>query len=147
MEMNTFFRLCVYLCLIMLIFTLSVNLASSLSLFSSSSLSGSTDTSNIVVSVDNILKSLTSFEGTVNYIWLLFITLGGIGSFLGARMYGSTSIIGIYLFAAVFWTSYMRCLNIINIAKFIPNELLIIITAGVSFIWIAAIISMITYTS
>lgn len=142
MDISNYFRICVYFCLGLIIFTLCINLVSALNIFTSIDTGvSSTGSSN------DIFTQITGLSGGMQFIWASVLTIGGFLAIVMAKMLQSTSIIGIYLFSSVFWTSYSRFVTTININSFIPSNFLIIFTVGLLFIWGAAVISMLTNVS
>jgi hypothetical protein len=121
----------------MIIFTLCVNFVSALGIFSSVPI-GATKAS--------ILTEISGLSGGYETLWVVLLVAIGF-TIVIAKWVSSTSIIGIYLFSSIFWTSYSRCITVININNFIPTEFLAIFTVGLAFIWVAAIIGMLTSVS
>lgn len=142
MDLTNYFRIAIYFCLVMIIFTLCVNFVSALNIFSAVP----TGISSSGTSQD-IFSDISGFSGGMQYVWAIMLTATGFASFVMAKLMGSTSIIGVYFFSAVFWTSFNRCLTFINIGNFIPAEFLTIIVVGLTFIWVAAVIGMLTIVS
>lgn len=133
-----------------IVFTLAINFVNGIGIFISASsgvdVSGGTD-----ITGNGVLYSLTGLSGGMEYIWGLF-TIVGVGiAFVLARAFGSTTIIGVWFFSEVFWTSYMRAMMVINVNNFLVDmigmDFVIMFTAGLIFIWVGAIISMFTNVS
>jgi hypothetical protein len=74
----------------------------------------------------------------------LVLTVGGIGSIVAAKFMQSSSIIGVWLLSAVMWTSYSKCISVININSWIPGDVFTMFTTALIFIWAAAIIGMLS---
>jgi len=83
----------------------------------------------------------------IDITWASLLGITGIVAAGAAYALGSLSIIGIYLFSAIFWTNYKISLGILTVGNFIPNEFLTIFTIALVFIWVAAVIGMTTIVS
>jgi len=140
METSNYFRLCVYFCIGLIIFTLSINFISAMGIFSSVP----TDISS---TSNNIFSQITGLDEGMASIWAIVTTVGGIGAVVVAFLIQSATFVGVYLFSVVFWTSYSRFIVTININDFIPSDFLIIFTVALLFIWVAAVISMLSNVS
>ena len=142
-EWSTFFQTCVYLCILIIIFTFAISFINSLNLFYDVETGvGTEGTSN------NIFETITGFSGGFEYIWISLLTATGLGALVVAKLTQSTNMIGVWLFSGVFWTSYSKCISVINISygsqQWIPAQFLIIFTVALLFLWAAAIIGMLT---
>jgi hypothetical protein len=142
MDLSNYLRLAVYFCLMMIIFTLAVNFVSGLGIFTSA------DTGvNSSGTPSDIFTEISGFTGGFQYIWVVLLTTGGFATIVIAKIVGSTNIIGVYLFSAVFWTSFSRCLTVVNIGGWVQTDFLNIFIVAIFFVWVAAIISMLTSVS
>jgi hypothetical protein len=143
MDLSSYFKIAVYFCLIMIIFTLCVNFVSALNIFPT------TPSGVDVTGTDpaDIFTQISGFSGGMQYLWLTLLSATGILTLAIAKVVGSTNIIGVYLFSAVFWTSFNRCMTVIHIGNWIPLDFLAIFIVAITFIWVAAIISMFTGVS
>jgi len=137
--LNTFFRVCVFLILAMLMFSLSVTFIYNLGIFPMPGNPGIED-----VNDENILTRITRLKGGMEGVWLLFTTISGFGFIMLALLTQSMVPIGLYLFGAVFWTAYINVASILNVGGFIPGDFLLLFTVGLVFIFIAAVIGMLT---
>lgn len=140
MDMSSYFRLAVYFCLIMIIFTFSINFVDILEIFPSVE-GGLNETE------DDILTTVSGLRGGWGAVWALIIGVGAVTALGFAKIMGNTNIIGIYLFSSIFWTSYSRCLAVVHIGNYVSTEFLLIFTVALAFIWVASIISMLTSVS
>jgi hypothetical protein len=139
MRLTSFFQVCVYFCLFLLIFTLSVNFVTGLQLFidveTGPDLSGETTAEGVFSRiVDNDMFA----------IWAMVTSLSGLAAGVLAVLTRSVSILGVYLFSVTFWTSYTLFVSTVNINSWIPLEFMLIFTVALLFIWVAAIIGMLT---
>jgi len=136
----TFYRTCIYLCVILIIFTLSINFVNSLGAFESYDASPTEEE----ITVDNALEQVSGMEGNMASLWGLVVSLGAVGAFALVYVSKQISPIGIYLFSTVFWTSWLRMNMVVNVNGIIPVELMALFTVSAIFIFIAAVIGMLT---
>lgn len=138
--MNSFFRVSIMICLLMLVFTLVANFVSGLGIFP--------NVANIGTSVGGISDALSRLtgltDGNMNMIWLGVTGLSFLGAVALAAITRTMIPIGLHLFSLVFWTSWLRMSTIFSYGGYIPVEFIVIFTVGVMFVFIAAIIGLIT---
>jgi len=139
-ESNTFFQICVNICLCLVILTLSINFVVELNIFPVDMGSGLTpsDTTN------ETMENITGRIGGVQNIWLMVYTGAGIGGLVIAWITRSTTVLGVYIFGAVFWISYIRCLSILNLGQYLPVGFIMIGTTAMGFVFIGAIAGMLS---
>ena len=140
--MNTFFRICVYICLGLILFTLAINLVVSTGAFPVSGTSGPN-----ITSTNSSLSVLTGLDDpSINTIWLTVTTLGGIAAIGLVWISHSIVPIGLYLFSTVFWTSYIRAWSVIGYGQFLSDipEFMLLFTVAILFVFIAAIVGILT---
>jgi len=130
--MNTFFRVCVFFCIMLIVFNLTWNFIYSLQAFQT------TETMEFEKDPHSIFKMLTSVGGMAGV--LAIISVGAVTTFITR----SPVFIGITLFGLVFWSCYLSTLNIIRIGNYLPVEFELIITTGVLFIFVGAVIGMLS---
>lgn len=135
----TFYRTAVWICIAIIIFTLAINVVNSMEAFPTDYEGGATG-----VTSDNALEQISGLEGGMASIWALGVGLGAVGAVALVFISKQISPIGIYIFSAVFWTSWIRMLSVLNLGEYIPAELLLLFTVGVLFIFIAAVVGMLT---
>ena len=149
-ELSTFYQICVYITITMVLFTLAVNFVSAMNIFQTGIDVGKDVSGNS----SNIFSSFTdvSSEGYtgMNAIWNLLLgsAIGlAAGAFLGLLMH-STVFMGIGLFSGVFWSSYINTIGIINVNNWLmtyPLSLFVVLgTVGMMFIFAGAIIGMLS---
>ena len=80
----------------------------------------------------------------MNYIWGGVVGLGLLASIGLAYLTHSVMPLGVYVFATVFWTMWIRTNMVLNTGGFVPGELLVILTGCVIFVFIAAVVGMFT---
>lgn len=144
MDTSSFFRIAVYFCLMMIIFTLAINFVSALNIFSNVDSGVGVDLSS---SHADIFEKLSGFTGGIQYLWVILLTAGGVATIIIAKIVGSTNIIGVYVFSSIFWTSFNRCLTVVNIGSFVPPTFITIFVVAIFFVWVASLISMLTSVS
>ena len=136
--MGTFYRTSVYLCLALIVFTLAINFVNSLQAFDPYK-SGMTD-----VNEENALEQISGLSGGMAGIWSIAVVGTGIGAIVLAWVTKQIIPIGIHLFSVVFWTSWIRMWTVTDIGGYIPGEFTILFFVGAIFIFIAAVIGMLT---
>jgi hypothetical protein len=93
---------------------------------------------------DSILTTITgTSDTTLNTIWLGSIGLTFALALGLAYLTQSMTPIGIYIFSSFFWTSYLRLLSVISF-NFIPADFITIFTVGILFVFVGAIIGIMT---
>ena len=136
----TFYQSAIYLCITIIIFTLAVNFVNSLDAFPIEEKQGVEG-----VTQENALSKLTGLKDPdMNNLWLLATGIGLAVAGVAAWITKSIVPVGIVLFSDVFWTSWLRMNIVLNIGGYIPGELLLLFTVGVLFVFIAAVIGMLT---
>jgi len=137
--MNSFFRICIYYCIGLLVFTLLFNLIATTEAFDMDSAPGIQ-----VQTTEEALGEFTTLATpNMGYIFGLVAFGAATGLFLS---YITRSIIplGISIFGTVFWASFIHSHSIMSMGGFVPVELLTILTVATVLVFVAAIIGMIT---
>ena len=129
------------ICLLMLVFSLVANFVGGLGVFPEVGEIGDG-------SIDEDSKALSSLTDLSSpSMSALFIGVTGL-TFLGAVALAALTKtiipIGLHLFGVVFWASWMNMTHILSFGGYIPADFLIVITVGVMFVFIAAIVGMLT---
>ena len=137
--MNTFFRIAVTLSFLLILFNIGFNLVDATGAFPLAESLGRDD-----IQSDNVLAKLTMLPDGMANIWAILTLASAFGVVILATATHSVAPIGVYLFLEVFWTSWIRTHALLNIGGFIPSEFLLLITVGMIFICIAAVIGMFT---
>lgn len=137
--MNTFFRMAVYLSFAMIVFNLVIAFIGTLGAFP---VEGTPGTGTVAET--NALSTFTGLTGGMEGAWLLVTTITGFGAIALAIAFRQMIPIGLHLFGLVFWTSFTKANSIFSTGGFIPGEFLAIFFIGMMFLFIAAIIGMIT---
>ena len=137
--MNTFFRISIFLCIALLVFTLLISFVDGIGAFPYTNPIGIE-----IGDTGTLLEDTTTLERpNMDYLWLLVI--GGI--FAGLAFSARTQSIvpaGLFIFASVFWALFINTISILSIGGWIPGEILTIFTACTTLIFIAAAIGMLT---
>jgi len=137
--MSTFFRISIFYCLGLLIFTLIFGFIISTGAFDMSSEPGVQ-----ISSTENALGELSTLE-TPNMGYLLgLVAFGGAAGLFVSWISKSIVPVGISLFGSVFWASFINTHSILSTGGFIPAEILLILTVSTVLIFVAAVIGMLT---
>lgn len=147
MNLDTFFKKCVHICILMFFFTLIFNFIVGLGVFSGvPTPSGQVMEGNSTDLLQQATKSAQYTGGfVITNLWSV-VLLGTFGAIVVAGITRSTAVIGIYLFAYVFWAMYTNLISILATGGFIDNlaGFIAVGTAGMIAIFIAAVIGMLT---
>lgn len=139
--MNSFFRLCVMFILLMLTFSFVANFVSALGIFPHTAGMGISG----VDSAEDALPVLTDLsDPSMAGIFLGATALTFIGAVALAFLTRSITPIGIHIFGVIFWASWINMLGLFSYGGYIPGEFLLIFTVGVMFVFIAAVVGMLT---
>ena len=136
--MNSLFRTCIYICILVIIFTLVINFVEGMGAFPMETSMGTE------VDEDNALQSITGLSGGMEGIWLIATGIGAGVAVLLSWVSHSLTPIGVYLFSEVFWTSWVRMHSVFSSGGYIPSDLFVIFYVVVIFLFIGAVIGMIT---
>jgi hypothetical protein len=120
---------------------------------------------------NDVLGELTGLDSAGTDMWLMVTTVGAAAALafswmvhsltpLGIYLFGvafwssyngtvtiivhSLTPLGIYLFGVAFWSSYNGTVTIIGMNSWLPGDFILIITVAMTFLFIGAIIGMIT---
>lgn len=146
MNLNTLYQTCVYFCICMTIFTVSLSFVNGLGVFDISMEGGFVPGS----SSEETFKDLTNItdekgeEGGMDFLWASVLTASGFGGLVIAWITRSTTILGVYVFSAVFWVSYINSMSILNIGGYLPLGFIAIGTTAMLFIWAGAVAGMLS---
>lgn len=149
---ETFFQICIIFSILLIIFTLSINFVSALGVFGGIEFeqgvvieTGDSGTDITDIS-DDVFTKLSGYTGGAQNVWVAVMTIAGIISIATAILMHSAVPVGVYIFSAVFWSSYGRTINIVNINGIFSTEpmmqFLLILTVGLIFIWLGALAGM-----
>jgi len=150
---ESFFQLCIIFSILVIIFTLSINFVNALGVFGDTTVDTGYDTNvgditDAEYETSNTVfqKFLPGLPNGVADIWGTVMTAGGIASIAVAILMHSAIPVGVYIFFTVFWTSYIRCIGVININGIFTSAplsgFLIIITVGMIILFMGALAGM-----
>jgi len=133
LKVNTFFQMCIKICILLIILTLCINFISGLGVFFPYQTGIPTNAS----SETTFLSFTDGFS--ISTMWATVLTVLGIGAVVVAILMHSAVPVGAYLFSAIFWTSYGNALGVLDL---VPDQFRIIGTAVMLFLWGGAIAGM-----
>jgi len=97
------------------------------------------------VNESSILGEVTGLEDpNMNALWVSVVGGGILVAVVLSILTRSVVPIGIHIFSTVFWTAYINCNSILSTGNFIPSGFLSIFFVGTIFLFIAALIGMLT---
>lgn len=144
MKTNTFYQYCVYICICLIVFSMSIAFVNSLDVFGIEydvGYSGG-DSSN-----ESFVELTTNQSGVgfdMGDIWGMATIGTGLVGLLLVALTRSTVIIGVYIFSAVFWMSYVNILFVVY-SLLVGLELFVVIgTTAMFFAWVGAIVGMLS---
>jgi len=138
-EWNTFFQTCIYLCITIIVFCTALAFVNALDIYTDVEAGPFIDDTP-----DNVFSSISGFDGGMEFVWLSLVTAGGLGALVVAKMTQSTNMIGVWLFSSVFWTSYNNAISVIDVNSWIPGDFLLMFTVAFLFLWVGAVIGILT---
>ena len=128
-----------YITVAMFIFTLCVNFVSASGIFPVKVESG------FDINESNRTETLYLISGqNITDLWGWAAGLVIVGAIIVGWLTKSTAILGVYIFSVTFWTSYVTMLGITDIGNYVPPDIIFIGSAGLMFIWVGAIIGMLS---
>lgn len=141
MNVSSLYHQCIYITLIILIFTMSVSFINGLGLFPYKYESGPglQDTTNETFL--NMVQSMTGLStGGAAAVWTLAIGTGFILTGLASIALQSTTPLAIFLFGSIFWTAYTKCFSVIG--PYLPTEFVFILWVVSIFLFVGAILGL-----
>jgi len=136
--MNTFFRIALFICLFLVIVNLGWSFIRATGAFGDVAEAGITGSDS-----NDVFYAFTGFSGGMAGIFAVGVSLGAIGAGLASWATKSVVPMGVYLFSVIFWSSYNSSLNIMAVSQ-IPGSMTILITVGIMFVFVGAVIGMLT---
>ena len=139
--MNTFFQIAVKFAFLAILFNIGFSFIQGIGAFplAESDSIGINDVDN-----SNVLSKLTGLSDGMEDIWALFLVAGAAASIFLSWVTHSIVPVGIYIFSEVFWTSWIHTQNILTLGSYIPSDFILFFTVGMIFLFIAAVIGMLT---
>jgi hypothetical protein len=148
MEMTSFYQVCVYFAVGLMVFTLAISFVEELGVFGPVYPTGGMDVSGNQSSiVQNFTKNPDSTGGFSNVFLLAFGagTLAGIGgAVVIAIATQNATFVGVYIFSVYFWASYINALSIISFGGFLPIGFIALFTIPIGFIFVGAVVGMLS---
>jgi len=139
--MNTFFRISIFICMIILTFSLVASFIDAMDVFPVEQENPGVDIS----STDSALSALTGLDDpNMNSIWLGVSTLAFLGAVTLCFLTKQVTPLGLFLYGEVFWTAWIRTSSVLSYGGYVPGEFLLVFTVGVMMVFIASIIGMLT---
>lgn len=140
--MKSMFQLSFYIC----IFLILINLGWGFLRGADDIWTASASDQNLIDGDDDggILQELTGLDSAGTDLWVMITTVGGAAALAFSWMVHSLTPLGIYLFGVAFWTSYNGTVSIISMNNWIPGDFLLIGTVAMLFLFVGALIGMIT---
>ena len=140
MEMQSFYQVCIFFTVGLMVFTMSVNVMTGMDIFGNIEPTGGMVTGN---------DTNSSFEAFTGYgmnteLWILVLGGAVLLAVPIAIFTQSLSIVGVYIFGVFFWGSFFNALAIISIGSFMPIFLIPLFIVPVAFIFIGAVIGMLS---
>jgi len=123
----------------LLAFSLVANFVDGLGIFPHTSSIGTE------ITTSNALSQLTGLDNpSMQGIFLGVTGLAFVG--VVALCWATKNVVplGLYLFGVIFWTSWIRMSSVMSYGGYIPAELLAVFTVGAIFLFVGAIIGMLT---
>ena len=139
--MNSFFRVCIYVCIFMVMFNVGWSFVRGLGVFAGEGMSsqGITDEGT-----NSLFTTFTGFNDGLIGMFTVATAAGLGGSILIGWLTGSAAPIGVYLFGMLFWTSYNGSLSVISMNSWLPGDFILIVTIGMAMVFAAAVIGLLT---
>ena len=145
MQTNNLTQICMYFCIALMVFTMAVNFMIGLHIFGPVTPTVGHETGN------NTTDALKSFTKSPDYpaglsttaLWGLVLGAVAIGLAIAILTQDAT-FVGIYIFSAVFWSSFINAWAILGSTGFLPVAFLGLFTLPIIFIFIGAVIGMLS---
>jgi hypothetical protein len=145
MEMNNFFGICVIFTVSLMVFCLCVNVFVGFQIFGNAGVFGPDISGNSSQMFTNFTKNPDFPVGmTMGMIWGLVLTSAAAVGLVLAWIMQDASILGVFIFSGVFWSSFINAMVILGAMAFIPVVLIGLFTVPVLFIFVAAVIGMLS---
>jgi hypothetical protein len=147
--MNTYTSFCIAGCIFFIFISMSMGFIDMSGAFPSS---GTTNIQigNTTGSVSNMTGTVVGEAGhiSIGEIWAVGTGLAIVGVVAGAILTKSTNMIGVYLFGTIFWSCWLNVCGIMTMNGFLNFSaglaLIGMITIGMTFMFIGAIIGMLS---
>ena len=143
--MNTFNSFCIAACIFMIFISMSIGFINLSGAFPTN-MATNPNTKNITNMTNAVAGEPMKFD--MGTIWLVGTGASiGIAVVVGILM-KSTNLLGVFLFGSIFWSSWLNIIGVAYTGGFLSNQggvaLLGMITVGMTFMFIGAIIGMLS---
>lgn len=142
--MNTLFRLVFYITVLLMLFNLGWGLVRSLDGTVFSDVDDPWDSDVDRDSGESVMYALTGIESKDGTLFGVVLAGAGLVVGLFSLVTHNYTPIALYLFGVGFWASYNGTITAINLGGMIPFEFMILVHATMAFLFIGAIIGLIT---
>ena len=136
MEMQSLYQVCIYFTIGLMVFTIAVNVMTGMDIFGNIEPTIGAEGND----TDSYFHGFTGRD--IPWFWATVIGIEVLVLIPLAYFTQSTSAIGVYIFGAVFWTSYAHALTVITNSGYVPLFILPLFTVPLAFIFIGAVIGM-----
>lgn len=141
-NMNTLYRLAFYIMILLILFNLGWGVLRGLD---GTVYAESADHNIIEEETDNdIFTELTGLSGDALNMFSIAAVAGMAGAAVFAYMVQSLTPVALYIFGVGFWMSYNATVTTINLNGWIPESLMLMVTVTMIFLFMGAIIGLIT---
>ena len=89
-------------------------------------------------------STITGISPSADIVWAWVFGLTSIITIITCIVTRSVVPLGIYIFGQIFWTSFIRTQAILSVGGYIPGEFVALFTIGAAFIFMAALVGMLT---
>lgn len=140
--MKSMFQMCFYIC----IFLIMINLGWGFVRGMDDVWTSEASEQNIIegTNENSVISELTGLDSAGTDLWVMITTVGAAAALAFSWMVHSLTPLGIYLFGVAFWSSYNGTVTILSMNSWVPGDLLLLVTVGMIFLFIGAIVGMIT---
>ena len=148
--MNTFNSICIAGCIFMTFISMSIGFIDLSGAFGTTTPGTLNINGDSMGTVENLSQNITGTAGNMNWgsVWLLATGITALGVIGLALLTGTTNMIGVYLFGTFFWSSWINVVNIIRLGGLLDFPagvaLITMITVGMTFMFIGAVIGMLS---
>lgn len=143
MRLNSFYQYCVYICIMLIIFNFAIAFVNTLDAFPTTYEVGYNGTGASDTSFENLTTNTTGSGLQMDDVWLIVVSafVVGLPLVIATR---STTIIGVYIFSAVFWASYGHTLLVVHSMLTGYGDFILIGTVAMTFLWVGAVAGMLS---
>ena len=147
MDLNTLFKQCLYLCILVVIFTFSLSFISGLwydtGAISVNEKLGASPAATANETYMSYINAVTGLDSGFSAIWLVASSVSVLGAALFSAASHQTTPFAVWLFGEIFWTCWIRAFASIPA---IPGGITIIFTTAIMFVFAGAVIGILGYS-